>query len=63
PRRTADVVSVGFNRLLTLGRKEFKRLEKADPEIGRLIREAGEARLPGADATGVETSDPQPANA
>ncbi|WP_198670473.1 cation:proton antiporter [Oceanicella sp. SM1341] len=44
-RRETSVVSLGLCRLLTLSRQEFKRLARADPEIGAAIRDAAEQRL------------------
>ncbi len=45
-RRSADIVSLGFCRLLTLSRRDFEKLAKKDPEIEAVIRKAAEAELP-----------------
>jgi CPA1 family monovalent cation:H+ antiporter len=47
PRRTADVVAVGFCRLLVLRRRDVERITRADPAVGRTIRAAAEARIAG----------------
>ena len=44
-RRSANVVSKGFSRLLTLSRRDFLRLAKEDPAIEELIRSAAESQL------------------
>ncbi len=45
-RRSADIVSLGFCRLLTLSRRDFEKLANKDPEIETVIRKAAEAELP-----------------
>jgi CPA1 family monovalent cation:H+ antiporter len=44
-RRSANVVSKGFSRLLTLSRRDFLRLAKKDPALEELIRRAAESQL------------------
>jgi CPA1 family monovalent cation:H+ antiporter len=51
PRRTADVVAVGFCRLLVLRRRDVLRISRTDPDVGRAIRGAAEARLNAGAAT------------
>ena len=45
PVRTADVVALGFGRLLVLSRKDFMRLRAMRPEIDAHIRQAAGERL------------------
>ena len=44
-RRRTSVVSMGFCRLLTLSRRDFRRLKDKDPTIETLIRGAAEEQL------------------
>ena len=44
-RRSANVISTGFCRLLVLSRRDYLWLAKKDPEIESIIREAVEAQL------------------
>jgi signal-transduction protein with cAMP-binding, CBS, and nucleotidyltransferase domain len=44
-RRRTSVVSMGFCRLLTLSRRDFRRLKDKDPTIETLIRGAAESQL------------------
>lgn len=61
-RRTTDVVSLGFGRLLILSRLDFQKLAKRDPEIAGVIREAAERRFGGVlGAARRSGADPAPA--
>jgi monovalent cation:H+ antiporter, CPA1 family len=44
-RRTTEVVARSFCRLLTLSRRDFRRLAKKDPELERSIRAAADRQL------------------